>query len=62
MSNFLHNTWAVIRVVLARLRFLAVFLIAALVVGYWEDIRNHIDKMDARADFRRGAGPGAIGY
>lgn len=44
MSNILHNTWAVTRVLLARLRFLAVFLIAALVVGYWEDIRNHIDK------------------
>lgn len=44
MSNILHNIWSVTRVVLARLRFLAVFLIAALVVGYWEDIRNHIDK------------------
>lgn len=44
MSHIAHNTWAVTRVILARLRFLSVFIIAALVVGYWEDIRNHIDK------------------
>src|SRR3982751_5810424 len=43
-STFLQNTWAVTKVVLARLRFLSVFLIAGLVVGYWEDIRNHWDK------------------
>jgi len=31
-------------VAIARLRFLAVFLVAALVVGYWDDIKNHVDK------------------
>lgn len=44
MSNVLHATWSVTKVVLARLRFLAVFVAAALVVGYWDDIKNHVDK------------------
>jgi membrane fusion protein, copper/silver efflux system len=44
MTKFLHNALSVSRVALARLRFLAVFVIVGLVVGYWEDIRNHIDK------------------
>ena len=42
--QFLHNVWAVTKVVFARLRFLSVFLVAGFVVGYWEDIRNHWDK------------------
>ncbi|HEX8521530.1 MAG TPA: efflux RND transporter periplasmic adaptor subunit [Tepidisphaeraceae bacterium] len=33
----------VVGVVFARLRFVAVFLIAALVVGYWDNIKNHVD-------------------
>jgi len=40
MNNFL----TVLRVVLARLRFVAVFIVAAIVVGYWDNIQNHIDK------------------
>jgi Cu(I)/Ag(I) efflux system membrane fusion protein len=44
MNTFLHNAWTVTKVALARLRFLAVFVIAGLVVGYWDDIRNHVDK------------------
>src|SRR4051812_15172160 len=42
--QFLHNTWTVTRVVLARLRFLSVFLIAGFIVGYWDNIKNHWDK------------------
>src|SRR3954453_2901918 len=42
--QLLHNVWAVTRVVFARLRFVSVFLVAALLVGYWDDIRNHWDK------------------
>src|SRR5690348_5807582 len=40
----MKNTLTVVRVVLARLRFVAVFLVAALVVGYWATIQNHWDK------------------
>ncbi len=39
-----HQVWAVVRVLLARLRFLSVFLVAGLLVGYWDDIKNHWDK------------------
>ncbi len=42
--QFLHNTAAVTKVVLARLRFLSVFIIAGLIVGYWDNIKNHVDK------------------
>lgn len=42
--QFLHNVWAVTKVVFARLRFLSVFLVAGFIVGYWDDIRNHWDK------------------
>ena len=42
--QFLHNAAAVTKVVFARLRFLAVFLVAALIVGYWDNIKNHVDK------------------
>src|ERR1043165_4228866 len=28
----------------ARLRFVAVFVVAGLVVGYWDTIKNHVDK------------------
>lgn len=40
----IHQTWAVLRVLFARLRFLSVFLIAGFIVGYWDDIKNHWDK------------------
>jgi membrane fusion protein, copper/silver efflux system len=40
----LSNVWTVTKVIFARLRFLAVFVFAALIVGYWDDIRNHVDK------------------
>ncbi len=43
-KNLFHEIWAVTQVVLARLRFIMVFLIAALVVGYWDNIKNHVDK------------------
>jgi membrane fusion protein, copper/silver efflux system len=43
-KSFLHRAWMVFSVAAARLRFLAVFLVAALIVGYWDDIKNHVDK------------------
>ncbi|MGE5609233.1 MAG: efflux RND transporter periplasmic adaptor subunit [Bacillota bacterium] len=42
--EFLHNAGAVSKVFLARLRFLAVFLAAGFIVGYWDNIKNHWDK------------------
>jgi len=39
-----NNAWTVLRVAMARLRFVAVFVIAAVVVGYWDNIANHVDK------------------
>ena len=44
MSNAAQKTWMILKISFARARFLAVFLIAALVVGYWDDIKNHVDK------------------
>ena len=44
MSKTTHTTWTILKIAFARARFLAVFVIAALVVGYWDDITNHIDK------------------
>src|SRR5690242_20134256 len=43
-ESFTHNLAAVSKVVFARLRFLSVFLIAGLLVGYWDTIKNHWDK------------------
>src|SRR3954471_15135780 len=40
----LKKTLLVSEILLARLRFVFVFLIAAMVVGYWDNIRNHWDK------------------
>jgi RND family efflux transporter MFP subunit len=34
----------VVRLILARLRFVAVFVIAGLIVGYWETIKNYYEK------------------
>src|SRR5437016_5009804 len=45
----------VLRILLARMRFVAVFLVAALVVGYWDSIKNHFDKWT-----RPAAGAGAV--
>src|SRR6476660_9098729 len=39
-----HRVTTVGGILLARLRFVFVFLVAALVVGYWDNIRNHWDK------------------
>lgn len=44
MTKYLTTVAAVTKVVLARLRFLAVFLVVGFVVGYWDDIKNHVDK------------------
>ncbi len=44
MSNTSSNFFAVLRVILARLRFLAVFVVAGLLVGYWDTIKNYVDK------------------
>src|ERR1035437_2552876 len=43
-SNLWKNVYAVSRVALARMRFLAVFLVAALLVGYWGTIQNCVNK------------------
>lgn len=42
--DFLHNVGSVTKVFFARLRFLAVFLAAGFIVGYWDNIKNHWDK------------------
>ena len=42
--QLLHQIGGVTKVFLARLRFLAVFLAAGFIVGYWDDIKNHWDK------------------
>ena len=44
MTSGMSKVWSVTQVVLARLRFLSVFLIVGLVVGYWDNIKNHVDK------------------
>src|SRR3954471_19640098 len=36
--------WTVLKVAVARLRFLAIFVVVGLIVGYWENIKNHVDK------------------
>lgn len=43
-SSFGGKVWAVSKVLLARLRFLAVFVIAAGVVGYWDNIKAYVDR------------------
>src|SRR5437588_6156669 len=40
----LGSAGSVFKVILARLRFVAVFLVAALVVGYWDTIKTQFDK------------------
>src|SRR5687768_16667559 len=39
-----RSIWTVTKVVLARLRFIAVFVVAALLVGYWDHITARVDK------------------
>ena len=39
-----RSVWTVTKVVVARLRFIAVFVVAALLVGYWDHLRAHVDK------------------
>jgi RND family efflux transporter MFP subunit len=43
-TKLVHNIAAVTKVLFARLRFLSVFIVAAFVVGYWDEITNHFDK------------------
>src|SRR3954467_12926921 len=38
------TTLTVVKMVFARLRFVAIFVIAALLVGYWDNIKAHVDK------------------
>jgi multidrug efflux pump subunit AcrA (membrane-fusion protein) len=39
-----QRIWTVSKLFLARLRFVSIFVIAALLVGYWDNIRAHVDK------------------
>lgn len=43
-KSILHESWAVFRVVIARLRFIMVFVVAAFIVGYWDNVTNYVDK------------------
>ena len=38
------NAWTVLKMVFARLRFVAIFVVAALLVGYWDHIKARVDK------------------
>ena len=38
-----RNTWLFLRIGFARLRFIAIFVIAALAVGYWDPIKARFD-------------------
>ena len=42
--NAARNIWTVAKMAMARLRFVAIFVMAALLVGYWDDIKAHVDK------------------
>jgi Cu(I)/Ag(I) efflux system membrane fusion protein len=54
--SFGQKVWMVVRVLAARLRFIAVFLVAALLVGYWDHIKVRVDKWTRPAsDFAAGA-------
>src|SRR2546423_12130449 len=48
-TSTFKNARTFVGIALARLRFVAVFLIAALVVGYWDEIANRIDKLTGPA-------------
>lgn len=40
----MNNALTIIKLFFARLRFVAIFVVAGLVVGYWDNIKNHVDK------------------
>lgn len=44
MTNTVKKLWTVLVIAAARLRFVAVFAVAALVMGYWDNIKNYVDK------------------
>jgi multidrug efflux pump subunit AcrA (membrane-fusion protein) len=44
MNQTSRKAITILEVVFARLRFVAVFVVAALIVGYWDNIKNHWDK------------------
>src|SRR5690349_8668446 len=44
MKDLARNALTAVKVIVARLRFVAVFVAAALLVGYWDNIKNHVDK------------------
>jgi hypothetical protein len=44
MREFTRKMLTVIQVIFARLRFIAIFIIAALLVGNWDHIKNYYDK------------------
>lgn len=54
-KEFLHDTWVVSKVAMARLRFVMVFVIAGLLVGYWDNIQNHWDKWTRPAPVQQAA-------
>jgi len=65
MNKFMRQTGTVLKLTFARARFVAVFVVAALVVGYWDDIKNHVDKWTRPAtapDALAGTAAGEIEY
>ena len=42
--SFWKHAWFVFKWLEVRLRFVAILLVTALVVGYWDNIQNHIEK------------------
>src|SRR5215212_9681725 len=44
MREFTRKSLTVVQVLFARLRFILIFIIAALLVGYWDHIKNYYDK------------------
>src|SRR5258706_2194986 len=57
MREFRRKTLTVVQILFARLRFVAIFIVAALVVGYWDNIKNHVDKWT-----RPAAAPDSLAY
>src|SRR6476620_8919091 len=39
-----QKAWTVTGIFLARLRFVSIFVVAALLVGYWDNIKARVDK------------------
>ncbi len=65
MRDFSRKTLTVLQVIFARLRFVAIFIVAALIVGYWDNIKNHYDKWTRPAvppDFLVSAAAGDIEF